>query len=299
MKKKNNYKDFIKKIKNKDTFIRYFMLIFSTFVIAINYNVFLLHNEIVAGGFSGLAIVLKNIIDPATFIFICNIILLLLALILLGKNYFKDAVIGALLAPLLIRVTTPLTPIILKYIDVDNIILILLMASLLDGLGYGLLYKYGFSSGGSDVLNAILAKYLKIPTGKSNLIVNSIIILISGYKLGFIKMVYGIIIIYCGSLLIDKIMIGISDSKLFFVHTKDVDRVKDFIITELNCGVTLLNAKGGYLKDDKDIIMCVVPNKDYVFFKDVLLKVDPNVFFVISDCYEVTGGVKRDKLPFI
>ena len=297
--KKNTYKSFIRRIRNKEFLIRYLMLIFSAFVIAINYNVFLLHNDIVAGGLSGIAIVLKNQIEPSTFIFCGNVILLILAYFLLGKKYFKDAVIGALLVPLVIRFTSPLVPYILKWFAFDNILVMVLLSSILDGIGYGVLYKYGFCSGGSDIMNAILSKYFKIPTGKANLIVNGIIIVISGYKLGFMKMIYGIFIIYIGSTLIDKIMIGISDSKLFFVHTQNVEKVKDFIITELNCGVTLLNAQGGYLKENKQLIMCVVPNKDYVFFKEVLLKVDPTVFFVISDCYEVSGGVKRDKLPFI
>lgn len=297
--KKSSYKSFIRKIRNRDVLVRYFMLLVSSFIVAINYNLFLLHNDIVAGGLSGIAIVTKNLIEPSTLIFVGNIILLVLALILLGKKYFKDAVIGALLVPLMIRFTNPLIPYLLKYVEFDNIIITLLISGILDGVGYGLMYKYGFSSGGSDIINAIFAKYLKMPTGRANLIVNSIVIVGAGYKLGFLKMIYGIIIIYIGSFLIDKIMIGISDSKLFFVHTNDVDKVKDFIINELNCGVTLLDAQGGYLKDKKSIIMCVVPNKDYVFFKEVLKKVDPSVFFVISDCYEVTGGVKRERLPFI
>lgn len=296
---KNTYKSFVRKLRSKDFIARYFMLLVSAFIIAINYNVFLLHNDIVAGGLSGIAIVLKNQIEPSTLIFSGNIVLLTLAFFLLGKKYFKDAVIGALLVPLIIRFTSPLVPYILEYVHFDNIIITLLISGILDGLGYGLLYKYGFSSGGSDIVNAILAKYLKVPTGRANLLTNSLIIGIAAIKLGLTKMIYGIIIIYIGSLLIDRIMIGISDSKLFFVHTNNIDKVKDFIITELNCGVTLLDAKGGYLKDKKEIIMCVVPNKDYIFFKEVLLQVDPSVFFVISDCYEVSGGVKRERLPFI
>ncbi len=296
---KNTYKSFVRKLRSKDFIARYFMLLVSAFIIAINYNVFLLHNDIVAGGLSGIAIVLKNQIEPSTLIFSGNIVLLTLAFFLLGKKYIKDAVIGALLVPLIIRFTSPLVPYILEYVHFDNIIITLLISGILDGLGYGLLYKYGFSSGGSDIVNAILAKYLKVPTGRANLLTNSLIIGIAAIKLGLTKMIYGIIIIYIGSLLIDRIMIGISDSKLFFVHTNNIDKVKDFIITELNCGVTLLDAKGGYLKDKKEIIMCVVPNKDYIFFKEVLLQVDPSVFFVISDCYEVSGGVKRERLPFI
>ena len=296
---RKTYKSFVRKLRSKDFIARYFMLLVSSFIIAINYNVFLLHNDIVAGGLSGIAIVLKNQIEPSTLIFCGNLVLLILAFFSLGKKYFKDAVIGALLVPLVIRFTSPLVPYILEYVHFDNIIITLLISGILDGLGYGFLYKYGFSSGGSDIINAILAKYLKIPTGRANLLTNTLIIGIAAIKLGLTKMIYGIIIIYIGSLLIDRIMIGISDSKLFFVHTTNIDKVKDFIITELNCGVTLLDAKGGYLKDDKEIIMCVVPNKDYIFFKEVLLQVDPSVFFVISDCYEVSGGVKRERLPFI
>ncbi len=294
-----SYKKFIKQIRNKDFFIKYFILIISCAVLAINYNVILLNNDIVIGGTSGVAILIKNFIDPSKFILIVNVILLIIGLITLGKVEFKNALIGSILFPLMIKFLDPLTSYLTPYLTFDNIIVTLLVSSLLYGISCGFIYKHGFSTGGFDIILNICSKYLHIPTGKANLFVNGIILIIAGAKLGVNNMIYGIIIVYLGSTLIDKIMIGISDSKQFLIHTKKVDVIKDFIIGELNCGVTLLEAKGGYLKDNKEIIMCVVANKDYYFFKNVLVKIDPEVFFVISDCYEVTGGVKRTNLPFI
>ena len=113
---RKTYKSFVRKLRSKDFIARYFMLLVSSFIIAINYNVFLLHNDIVAGGLSGIAIVLKNQIEPSTLSFCGNLVLLILAFFSLGKKYFKDAVIGALLVPLVIRFTSPLVPYILEYV---------------------------------------------------------------------------------------------------------------------------------------------------------------------------------------
>ena len=99
--------------------------------------------------------------------------------------------------------------------------------------------------------------------------------------------------------MVDKLIIGISDSKLFFIYTKKWEEVRDYVLNDLDTGVTILEAEGGYSKSKNTVLMCVVPNKDYYLFKEIVLEIDPRAFFVINDCYEVHGGMKRRNLPFI
>ena len=181
-------------------------------------------------------------------------------------------------------------------------LLLLLVGSLVGsiyGFAYGIIYKVGFDTGGSDILIRIVNKYLHMPEGKSSVVVQGIIILIGGIVFGINQMIYAIIILVLYTGIMDKIIIGISDSKMFFVYTRYSKKVTDFILNDLHTGVTILETEGGYTKEKRDTLMCVVPNKDYYIFKETILEIDPDAFFIIHDCYEVQGGVKDKNLPFI
>ena len=98
--------------------------------------------------------------------------------------------------------------------------------------------------------------------------------------------------------IVDNILIGISSSKLFFIYTKEYEAVRKYILSEMKTGVTILETYGGFSNEKGYMLMCVVPTRDYYLFKELVLSIDSNAFFVIHDCYEVFGG-KRRNLPFI
>ena len=174
-----------------------------------------------------------------------------------------------------------------------------LVAGILSGIANGLIYKTGFTTGGSDIIMKILNKYAKIPEGKAIFVVNLIIMLFGAVIFGANKFIYALIVLYLSSQLIDRILIGISNSKIFFIYTKKIDEVRKYIIDDLKTGVTILNAQGGFTKEENNVLMCVVPTRDYYLFKETVLAIDEKAFFVINDCYEVSGGIKRRNLPFI
>lgn len=289
------------KIKSSKLISRTIIMVIGALVLALNYNFFLLQNDLVVGGTSGIGIILHQVfsIDPASFIFISGVILIVISYIFLGVSQTNRTIVGALLYPIFIKLTAPLITDVLPSITFESQILTVLVAGILLGLGNGLVYKAGFTTGGSDVIIQIINKYLKVPTGKSVLITNVLIICIGGFVFGTQDMIYSILVLIISSMLIDRILIGISDSKMFFIYSRKINEVEDFIINKLNTGVTIFSAEGGYSKNKKQMIMCVVPTRDYYYFKEAILKIDANAFFVISDCYEVSGGVKRSNLPFI
>ena len=97
----------------------------------------------------------------------------------------------------------------------------------------------------------------------------------------------------------NKITIGISDSKLFFVYTRKIDKVRDALVKEGTTGFTIIPTLGGYSHYKGEMLMCVVDTQDYYEFKQLVLSIDKNAFFVIDDCYEVNGGTKKQHLPFL
>ena len=89
----------------------------------------------------------------------------------------------------------------------------------------------------------------------------------------------------------DKVVLGISGSKAFYIITEHETEVKKFIIQNLSHGVTILEARGGYTGNLEKVIMCIIPTKEYYLFKEGIKMIDQNAFFIVTDAYEVSGGV--------
>lgn len=295
-----DYKKLSDEVFTKNFWPRFFVVLLSILLLAVNYNMFLLHNNLVIGGTSGLATIVNELtgLNPAIFIFSFNIIFIIISFIFLGPKNTGLTIIGSLLYPLFVSLTSVPCEYIANQLEFDNFILIAIISGVLFGVANGFIYKTGYSTGGADIAIQLVNKYFKIPTGVASLIINSIVIVAGGLIFGISKAVYAIIVIFINSHLVDKIMLGISDSKMFYIHTKKIDEVKDFI-NKMHSGCTIMRTEGGYTNEKNDLIMCVIPTKDYYMFKNVLTQIDPESFVIISDCYEVYGGYRKEKFPFI
>lgn len=269
--------------------------VLGVFLYALCFNLFLIPNDLVVSGFSGVAIITQRLFGwtPSIFIYITNAILLVVCFIFLGWNLTKKNIVGSIMYPLMISISTPIATFLNNYIIGDDFYLILLFAIILYGVSSGLIYRTGFSTGGSDIIMQILNKYLKISESKAMIVANSIIIVLGMFVFGFNKGIYSFIILICSTYFIDKIMFGVSDSKVFYIYTKKVRRVKKLILEEFHTGFTSIPSRGGYLNKRNFMIMCVISNHDYYLFKQKILEIDPQAFIIINSCYEVNGGVKR------
>lgn len=286
----------LKKLNKKDRVKRYFFLIVGCFLLAFAFNVFFEPNNIVTGGVSGIALIIQKVfgISTFTFVFIVNVILLLISYLLLGKETTKYSVIGSILYPLFLYLTKDISSLI--QFNVDNMFLIVLFGAIINGLGSGLTFKYGFSTGGSDIICQIMSKYLKISIGNSIKILNSIIIISSGFFMAsrgtiyaWTNVMYAIIVVYIVSLLNDKLLLGVSNSKSFYIITEHETSIKNFLINELKRGVTVLEGRGGYTGDRKKVLMCVIPTKEYFLAKEGILELDKDAIVLINDVYQSSG----------
>lgn len=278
----------IKEVQRNELFDFSILLLGSVFM-SFAFNLFLLPNNIVIG-FSGLSIIMDRLfgIRPSIFLIICNVFIMLLSFILLGKKSTEKSIIGSLLYPFFVETTSYITP----YINLNNmdIIITLVCGALLTGFGSGLIYKVGYSTGGSDVLNQMLSKYLKRPIGTVTIITSSFVIASGFLAFGFQTVIYSIIVTYLMSIIIDKVMIGISESKSFYVITEYEDEVKEYLLKSLSHGLTIIPAKGGYTGNSVKIIMCIVPTKEYFMIKENILNIDHNALILVSDTYQVLGN---------
>lgn len=285
----------------KETILTGVSFVFGTFCLALCYNLFFTPNDIVVGGMSGIAIVVNHLtgFNSQLFIYVSSTLLLIISYLFLGKEETQRVIIGTFLYPLFVTFTTPIAKLILPYFTFHEMLVTVALASLLYGFSNGLIYKYGYSTGGGDVLIRLLSKYLHMSEGTSVLLFDSFIVLLGGFVFGVEKAVYAVIIIVIASSLVDKITIGISNSKKFMIYTRESRKIKILIEEEFKTGFTIFPTVGGYSHIKGAMLMCVIRNRDTHLFKERILEIDPHAFFVISDCYEVQGGVKRSNLPFI
>ena len=293
--KKNKISEnILNKLNEKDRFKRYTFLVVGCFLLAFAFNVFFSPYNIVTGGISGIAILLENIfgISESLFIAISYLLLLLLSCLLLGKDTTKYSIIGSILYPLFVYLTKDLGTII--QFDVENMLLVSIFGALISGIGSGLTFKYGFSTGGSDIIFQIISKYFKISIGNSMKIFNILIILGSGFFIdnalyAWENVMYAIIAVYIITVLTDKVLLGISNSKSFYVITDHETSIKNFLINELGKGVTVLEGRGGFTGDRKKVLMCVIPTKEYFLAREGILEIDKQAILLISDVYQSEG----------
>ncbi len=278
------------RLNNKSKIKRYLQFFVGCLILAISFNLFLSPNDLVPGGVSGLSIILNHLfaINTSTFILIVNIILLVLSYYLLGKEKTKASILGSLLFPILVELTSNIN--LIFKIDNSQLVLSALFAGVVYGFGAGVNFRAGFTTGGTDILNQIISKYFKISIGKSMLICDGTIVLLSGIVFGINHLLYSLIILYLISYMSDRVILGISDSKAFYIITDEDKKIKEYIIKYLNHGVTVFQAKGGYKKERQHVLMCVLPTKEYYRLKEGIHEIDPNAFFVVTDAYEVFGG---------
>lgn len=295
--KKSNINDnILKKLYEKDKIKRYMFLIVGCFLLAISFNLFFAPYNIVTGGVSGIAIVVENVFgfSSSLFIVITYILLLLISLPLLGIKETKHSLIGSILYPIFVFLTKDIGTYI--QFNVDNLLLIAIFGALLSGIGSGLTFKYGFSTGGSDIVCQIMSKYLKMSIGDAMKINNIIIILGAGFFIGgnsniyaWENVMYAILCVYIISLLNDKVLLGISSSKAFYIITDHETSIKNFLINELGRGITILEGRGGYTGDRKKVILCAIPTKEYFLAKEGILEIDKDAIILINDVYQSSG----------
>ncbi len=277
-------------VKKKHIIVRTIMIIVSLFISSLAYNLFLLPTNLVAGGANGISIIIKHVykIDPSITIFIVLVICNILSFIFLGKERTIGTLFATILYPIFVEITSIFTNKIT--IDTTDLFLVVIFTGILTGLASGLMYKTGYSNGGLPVISQILYKYYKIPIAKSNLVLNSIVVVIGGIYFGWTMVMYAIILLYINSIIIDKVLLGISNNKAFYIITKEDKKVKDYIINIMHHSVTTFDVKGAFLEKKRRVLLTVIPSREYYRVTEGIKLIDKEVFFLATDAYQVEGG---------
>lgn len=279
----------IANLDKKDLVQRYLLLSAGCFVLAFAFNIFFKQYGIVCFGITGLSLVFNKKIgvNPSLFILVANVFLLIISYIFLGKTKTKHALVGSLMLPAFVYLTQYLVP----YVQFDNIelLVVAIFGGVLSGLGYGLIYKTNFNTGGTDIITEIVSKYTKVSLGKATWVSDGLVVLSGLLVSSWETVLYGFLVLYIISFITDTVVLGISQSKAFYIVTTKESEVREFLLSITDGGVTIINARGGYTNDRQSLLLGVVPTRQYFIVKEGLREIDKSIFFLACDAYEVSS----------
>lgn len=277
-------------IHKKKLIRRYFLLIISLFISACYFNLLQFPSQIVTGGSTGISIILNSYfgVEPSKIIFIISVVLLIIGFIFLGVEKASGAVVSTIVYPIFVDLTSNIG----NYVTVDlsDKILISIFLGILSGVTTGIVYKVGFSNGGLSIISEIISKYRKIQISSISFITNLIIVIIGGASFGWTMVMYAVIVLYIYSIVLDRVLIGVSKNKALYIITSKEDELRDYIMNSLKHGVTIFDVKGGLMEQKRKILMTVIPNREYFKLKEGIKEIDENAFFIVTDSYQVYGG---------
>lgn len=284
---RRKYKESHPIIKNtKD----YAYVIIGAAIIAIAFNVFLLPNQIASGGVSGISTILKGVFgwQPGLVQYAFNIPLFIAGLFFLGAKFGIKSFVGTLVLPAVVLVSANWEP------WTMNPLLGALFGGITVGLGLGIVFRGGASTGGTDLAAQIITKYTGFSLGTSVLLLDGLIVLSAAVVFDIEKALYALIALFVTTKTIDLVQLGFSQSKMIYIITNKQDEIRDAIYTEIDRGVTKLPAYGGYTNVERPILMVVAYQTEFTKLKHVIKTIDPAAFVIVSDAYEVLGeGFKR------
>ncbi len=285
---------------NKTSMIEITQIIFGIILMNFGFYFFLLPNDLVTGGVSGIAVILNTFgISPSLSILLMNIAFAILGLLTMGKNYFFKVILGSLVSPLVIFI--------LEFLNIDQMLILnqltesrLLISSLLGalsvGFGLGIVFRNGGSTGGIDILQNIMNKKHHLSYNVAFIFTDGIIVLIGLLFFRNIEhFLFSVGVVILSGLIIDNISILGRAGQTLFIVTEKEEEVKLAIFKELDRGTTVIDAKGGYSGKDKKLVICVTSKRELNLVRTVVDKADPDAFTFIAQTKEAVGrGFSRD-----
>ena len=275
------------------TLIRnYLLIIIGTALMAFAIASVLEPASLVTGGFTGIAIIVKqytgHLIPGGVPLSVTNLVLnipvFLIAIRLKGLRYLIHTLFATVMLSFWLSVL-PVVP-----LAGDDLLLASLYGGILMGAGIGLVFVTGATTGGTDLIAALVQHFLRHYSISNILwVIDTAVVLVGVYLYGIQITLYAIIAIYLTSKISDGIIDGLKFSKAAFIITEKPEALAALVMEELGRGVTGISATGMYSGDSKNMLLCVVSKKEIVRLKELAKSCDPNAFVIVTDVREVLG----------
>ncbi len=260
-------------------------------ILAIGYNMFMVPNMLAPGGISGLAVVLFYLIKSPVglTIIILNIPIFIAGYLTLGPRIVTQSVLGTVLFSIALEATAPFLP-----PATDDLLLAAVYGGIVMGVGSGLVFRYRGSTGGTSLLSLILAKKRGISPGQAMLWGDLTVLVLAVFVFSSEAAMYAALSLFVSVKVVDAILEGLGLAKSVIIITCCGEEINKKLLYELGRGVTWLEGSGGYTREAREVLLCVVTRQQITRLKTIIHKIDPGAFVIIGNATEVHGeGFKR------
>ena len=262
--------------------------IVGSLIFAVGVTVFTTPNEIAPGGVTGIATVLHSMtgLQMGTLTFLLNIPLVLLGLFVIGKSF----TISTFRTLLILSVITNILEMYLPSYT-GNILVASIFGGAAIGIGMGIIFLRGSTTGGTDILGRVLLRHFQhIPLGKILLTIDFIIVTFAGFYYETLEAaLFALVSVYVTERAMDSVLYGFNETRIAYVVTEHPLEVAKRVMDETDRGVTYLNGEGGFQRDKKLVIMCAMPSRQFAKFKRIVLEVDRAAFIMVAPASNVIG----------
>lgn len=262
---------------------------------AIALDAFLVPAKIAAGGLSGVATILYHMFQwPVGLVMlVLNIPLFVWSILRLGWRYTVNSIFGTVALSVFVDLLVPYIPVV-----TEDLLLASLYGGVLMGIGLGMIFRFNSTTGGTELLAAILRTYVGINIGQLLFIIDGIVVLWAGLVFRSAELaMYALITIFLASWIIDLVIEGFSSAKAFMIITKRADAISQAIIKELDRSATAWKARGMYSGSEQEVLISVVGRSEVTRLKKIVREEDPVAFIILADVHEVLGEGFKELEP--
>ncbi len=266
------------------------MIVIGTFIFSFGVNYFVIGNGLGEGGVTGIALVFNYQfgIAPSIIILLLNIPLFILGLWKLGSRSMIYTIIGTLFVSYFLWLTDGFRS------PMDDLMLAALFGGLLIGLGLGITFRAGGTTGGSDIIARLMFRYFRVNMGRTMLTIDAVVIAGSSFVIGLEKAMYTLVMVFVGSKIIDFVQEGAYAARSAMIISDHTQEIADKITSDMKRGATISLARGAYTNKEKEVLFCVISRNEISRLKKLVRAIDSKAFIVLSDVHDVLGeGFER------
>ncbi len=265
-----------------------FFIELGTFLFALAVGMFLLPGEILTGGVAGIVTLLHPYVSVSedVLVSIISTVLFAVGCIFLGRDFIVNTVIHSISYPVMLMIVSRMIPV----FEIDPI-LAAIYGGVLGGIGIGIVFRQGGSTGGMDVPPLIIEKYTNFKASQCIMVFDSITVLAGLYFKGLNSVLIGLISVYFTTMTMEKTieLYGGIEANKFEIISDRHEEISKEIHVRLNRGTTLVDAEGGYTHESKKMLMVVVSDEQFSIVKEIIERIDPNAFVIVSETKDVNG----------
>ena len=270
------------------TLSKLLIVLAGNFLYALTVELFLLPSNLTTGGTTGIALFVSHFfpVSVSAVVLIFNVAMLLLGFAVLGRSFAITTIISTFCYPLSLELCRRLLG---GLVLTEDLLLCTIFSGLGIGLSLGIVIRAGASTGGMDIPPLVLQRLFRVPTALSMYLFDVCILLSQALFRPAEQVLYGIVLIIIYTLVLDRMLLFGSTKTEVKIVSKRADEICSAILSQVDRGVTLLQAEGGYLHEQNPLLLSVISNRELIRVENLVHSIDPECFMVVSRVSEVKG----------